>query len=686
MDHRAMIRHGPAGATLLRCPARRDIVNPLLDGAGHFSIGKGSRMNILSVEKISKSYGTKRLFSELSFGIAEGDKIGLIGVNGTGKTTLLRILVGQEPADSGQVVYANQARIGYLPQNPLFDPDSSVLEAAIQGTSAAMKLVREYERQLQAVAAQPGDPALQEELLRLGQRMDEAGTWQLESEAKTILTKLGIQDFAVRVGTLSGGQRKRIALAAALINPVELLILDEPTNQIDNQTVDWLEQYLRQRSGALLMVTHDRYFLDRVTNRILELNEGKAYSYTGNYSLFLAKKAELEELEQALAAKRQNLYRRELAWIRRGAKARSTKQQARIERFEDLQAQMGEASSHGQLEMTAGASRLGKKVILIEGLGKSFAGRTVIRDFSHGFQRGDRVGIIGPNGIGKSTLLQLIAGNLQPDQGVIERGPTVKLGFFTQEHLEMDESLRVIDFIKAVAEHLPTADGGTISASQMLERFLFPPALQWTPIARMSGGEKRRLYLLRVLMAAPNVLLLDEPTNDLDVQTLSILEEYLEEFPGVVIAVSHDRYFLDRIAGKLLVFETSGRILSLVGNYSDYLEYQRRREEAEAQEGTAAGPPLPVRPRTEGETAGKARPVRLSYMEQRELEGIEPAINQVEQELAAVNAKIVASGSDYLLLQELTAAQAELGRRLEEFMERWAYLTERAEQIAKNKT
>ncbi len=643
-------------------------------------------MNILSVEKIAKNYGPKTLFADVSFGVAAGEKIGLIGINGTGKSTLLQILVGREQPDTGQVIYANQARIGYLSQNPVFEPERSVLEAALQGGSPLFGLVREYEAALSRAGENPADAALQQELLRLGQRMDEAGAWQLESEAKTILTKLGISDFQAEVGTLSGGQRKRVALAAALINPVDLLILDEPTNQIDNQAVDWLEQYLHQRSGALLMVTHDRYFLDRVTNRILELDEGKIYSYTGNYSLFLTKKAEREELEQSLAAKRQNLYRRELAWIRRGAKARSTKQQARIDRFEALQSQLAEEPARGKMELAAGASRLGKKVILIERLAKSFAGRPVIAGFSYGFQRGDRVGIIGPNGIGKTTLLNLIAGNLQPDAGQIELGPTVKLGFFTQEHLEMDENQRVIDFIKAVAEHLPTADGGSISATQMLERFLFPPALQWTPIAKLSGGEKRRLYLLRVLMAAPNVLLLDEPTNDLDIQTLSILEDYLDDFPGVVIAVSHDRYFLDRIAAKLIVFEGAGRILCLVGNYSEYLEYLERQAAEAAADGQDAGAiQPPARSQAAAETAAKNRPLKLSYKEQRELEGIEPAIAAAEQELAGVKAKIAASGSDYLVLQELLAAQEGLEQRLEQLMERWAYLTELAERIAQNK-
>jgi ATP-binding cassette subfamily F protein uup len=507
--------------------------------------------------------------------------------------------------------------------------------------------------------------------------MDEINAWQVESEAKTILTKLGITDFTAKVGTLSGGQRKRVALAGVLINPVELLILDEPTNQIDNQTVDWLEQYLKERKGALLMVTHDRYFLDRVANKIFELSQGKIYSYSGNYSLFLEKKAEREEMEQASASKRQNLFRRELAWIKRGAKARSTKQQARIDRFEKLTDQMTETDQR-QIEVVAGSSRLGKKIIVLEQLGKSFGEKRLFTHFNYAFSRDDRVGIIGPNGIGKSTLLNLIVGNLQPDQGKVEIGITVKIGFFTQEHLEMDESQRVIDYIKAEAEFLPGTDGNMISASQLLERFLFPPATQWTPIAKLSGGEKRRLYLLRVLIAAPNVLLLDEPTNDLDIQTLSILEEYLDDFQGVVVTVSHDRYFLNRVVDKLLIFEGDGKIQHFVGNYGDYLEY------LEKQTGTAPiqKPELKEQPE---QKRSKDKPLRLSFKEQKELDEIDEVIAGVEQELAEVKTKIGQAGSDYQLLQEMTGVQEKLEQRLEELMERWTYLNELVEEIARNK-
>ena len=642
---------------------------------------KGNSMNILSAEKITKNYGVKTLFSELSFGIAEGDKIGLIGVNGAGKSTLLKILAGIEKADGGQITFANNARIAYLSQNPSSNTESTVLETAIEGNSPLMKLVREYETVLIQAEKQAANPEIQQKLLYLGEQMDQADAWRIESEAKTILTQLGITDFTAKVGLLSGGQRKRVALAAALINPADLLILDEPTNQIDNQTVDWLEGYLKERQGALLMVTHDRYFLDRVVDRVFELDGGNLYSYSGNYSLFLEKKAEREELELSAAAKRRNLYRQELAWIRRGAKARSTKQQARIDRFEKLQAQMTEEEVSNQIEITAGSTRLGKKIVALQKIQKSFTGRTLISNFNYAFSRNDRVGIIGPNGIGKSTLLNLIVGNIAPDQGTIDIGPTVKFGFFTQEHSEMDENLRVIEYIKEAAEFLPTADGGTISAAQMLERFLFPPGLQYTPIAKLSGGEKRRLYLLRVLMSAPNVLLLDEPTNDLDIQTLTVLEDYLDDFPGVVITVSHDRYFLDRVVDKVLAFEGNGSIQHFVGNYSDYLEFQKNRTQL-------TGPVVSKKNEPNvNNTNGRRKelPLKLSYKEQREYDEIENIIAGVEAELEENQNQIAQAGSNYLKLQELTNIREGLQQRLEQLIERWAYLNERVEEIAKKK-
>lgn len=623
-------------------------------------------MNLLSVENLTKAFGLKTLFKSISFGIEEGEKIGVIGVNGTGKTTLLKILAGVESPDEGKVITGNTVRVAYLPQNPVFNDQATVLEQAFQGISATA-----------------------------------AETWLVESELKTVLTQLGILDFSAKIGMLSGGRRKRVALAGALANPAELLILDEPTNHIDNDTVAWLEQYLNKRKGALLMVTHDRYFLDRVTNRIIELDKGRLFRYTGNYSKFLELKLAREEQEQASEAKRLNLLRNELKWIKRGAKARSTKQKARIDRFEKLQADRPEPAA-GKLEISAGASRLGKKVIALERVNKAFSVECLISDFSCIITRDARVGVIGPNGIGKSTLLNIIAGRTQPDGGSVDIGPTVKIGLFSQESLEMNENQRVIDYIKEAGEFLPTAEGKLISAGQMLERFLFPSDLQWAPITKISGGERRRLYLLRVLMEAPNVLLLDEPTNDLDIQTLTILEDYLDDFPGAVVAVSHDRYFLDRVVDRVLAFSGEGRIDSCVGNYSDYLAtIKRQAKEATAgmvagisradaaalgtvQPGT--GEPGTGDPDTAKTTREKSRPLKFTFKEQKEYEQIDEIIAEAENELTAVNHKINCAGSDFVQLQQLVARQKDLQTRLDQLLDRWAYLNDLAEQIEKNKS
>lgn len=631
-------------------------------------------MNLLSIENLTKSYGEKVLFSQVSFGVDEGDKIGLIGVNGTGKTTFLKVIAGVDQADSGKITVGSHVQIEYLPQNPEFDSAATVLEQVFKGPSPVMQLLREYEQALDAVEHSPGD-RVQQRLITLSLQMDAQNAWQLESEAKTVLTRLGISDFSAQVGTLSGGQRKRVALAGALINPTDLLILDEPTNHIDSDTIAWLEQYLHKRKGALFIITHDRYFLDRVTNRIIELDRGHLYTYAGNYSQFLELKAEREEQEEASERKRQNILRNELTWIRRGAQARSTKQKARIERFEQLAAQTPVASN-GQIEINAGASRLGRKVIELEDINQAFAGKRLIHDFSYTVLKNDRVGIVGPNGSGKSTLLNMIAGCLIPDKGRVEIGQTVKIGYFSQESVEMDQELRVIEYIKEEAHFLPTADGGTISAARLLERFLFPPGQQWTPIAKLSGGEKRRLFLLRVLMSAPNVLLLDEPTNDLDVQTLAILEDYLDDFPGAVIAVSHDRYFLDRLAEKIFAFAGNGIITEYAGNYSDY-QYKLSllaEPEAAAKEKNTEGKRKTLPDKTDG------RPRKLSFKEQRESDEIEGVITGVEQELAGIAAGINGAGSDFELLQQLTQRQEQLQRELNRLLDRWAYLSERVEQ------
>lgn len=647
-------------------------------------------MNLLTAESLTKSYGVKFLFKDISLGVEEGQKIGIIGVNGTGKSTLLKILAGMEQSDQGHIVTNNALHLEYLAQEPNFDENATVLQQVFKGNSPLMQLLRDYETALERLNQDPQNADYQDTLLQLSQKMDSLNAWQIESEAKAILTKLGITQFDVVVGTLSGGQRKRVALASALIQPSNLLILDEPTNHIDNEMVDWLEQYLNKRKGALLMVTHDRYFLDRVVNRIFELDRGKLYSYPGNYSRYLELKAERDEQEEASERKRQNSLRNELAWIRRGAKARTTKQKARIDRFEQLQADKPEEKT-GKVEISAGAARLGKKVIECSHLYKAYPNRgTVIEDFSIILSKFDRIGIIGPNGSGKSTLLNILAGRIQADQGEIEWGSTVKIGYFAQECREFEPQSKVIDVIKAVAEVIPTSDGGVITASQMLERFLFSPAQQWTPVEKLSGGEKRRLYLLQVLMGSPNVLLLDEPTNDLDIQTLGILEEYLEDFPGVVIAVSHDRYFLDRVAEQILAFEGQGRIRSTIGNYTDYKEQMEKRTQEEQSSKEYLGKGQVSKKVETGEATQlpktKERPLKMSYKEQREYEQIEDVIAGIESQLESIDQEMVDAGGNYGKLNELLKTKEGLEKNLEESLERWTYLSELAEEIARNKT
>ncbi|MCP1134822.1 ABC-F family ATP-binding cassette domain-containing protein [Paenibacillus polysaccharolyticus] len=645
-------------------------------------------MNIMTVEQIAKSYGEKILFKDASFGMADQDKIGVVGVNGTGKSTFLRVIAGMEPADEGQISIGNDVRVQFLAQNPDFNSNNTVLQQVFEGDSAEMRTVREYTETMELLELNPSDTALNERLMRLNQQMEQLQLWQMESEAKSILSKLGIQQFDALMGTLSGGQRKRVALASALIHPCELLILDEPTNHIDNDSVVWLEQYLQKRRGALLMITHDRYFLDRVANVMLELDHGRLFRYEANYTRFLELKAEREERESASEQKRKNLLRTELAWIRRGAKARTTKQKARIDRFEQLKDQQGVQRS-GSLEVSVGSTRLGKKILEIEHLSKSVDNRKLINDLSYIAVPGDRVGIVGPNGSGKSTLLQMISGRLQPDAGEVVLGPTVNLGYFTQEHQEMDETLRVIEYIKEVAENIKTADGSLITASQMLERFLFNPTSQWTPIARLSGGEKRRLYLLRILMAAPNVLLLDEPTNDLDIQTLAVLEDYLDDFPGVVFVVSHDRYFLDRTVDKVLAFEGNGAVRVHVGDYSEYAEWMLKNAAGNQESGASAAKKQVTEKSVEASTpvTTQAKPkLKFSFKEQREYDQIDENIEKAEANLARINKEMEAAFSDSARLQELMAEQAEAERHLDELMERWTVLNELAEQIEQNKS
>ncbi|MCT4605443.1 MAG: ABC-F family ATP-binding cassette domain-containing protein [Marinisporobacter sp.] len=636
-------------------------------------------MNLLSVENISKSYGDKILFDDVSFGINEGEKIGLIGVNGTGKSTFLKMIVGAETTDTGRVIKGNHVRIEYLSQNPYFDPDATVLQQVFKGNSPIMTLLRDYEKLLEKLKYSPNDDALQNKFMKLNQDMDALGAWQLESEAKNVLTKLGIYDFDVKVGNLSGGQRKRIALASALISPCELLVLDEPTNHIDNETIKWLEEYLNKRKGALLMITHDRYFLDRVTNRILEIDGGNLYQYTGNYSTFLQAKSEREEQRLSAEKKRQNLYRKELAWIKSGVKARTTKQKARIQRFEKIEEGKIDINEE-KMEISVGKRRLGKKVIELNHISKSYGEKKCIDDFTYIVLRNDRVGIVGPNGMGKSTLLNIMAEKIEPDGGSIERGETVKIGYFSQESDEMDQALRVIDYIKNEAEYITNGEGMKITASQMLERFLFPPHVQWTPIAKLSGGEKRRLYLLKVLMSAPNVIFLDEPTNDLDIKTLTILEDYLEEFHGAVIVVSHDRYFLDKVTDKIFAFEGKGSIKEYTGNYSEYEAAVEAKDHSLNHEKATKNTE-----KKKEQAINKPKKLKFTFKEQREYDQIDGIIENIEEKIEAVSEKINQSGSDFELLQKLVSEKESLEKELDEKMERWTYLNELAERIEEQK-
>lgn len=634
---------------------------------------RGIILNILTAEKVSKSYGEKILFNDVSFGIDEGDRICLIGVNGTGKSTFLKVVSGIEQPDTGTVTSGNNFKIEYLPQNPAFDRDETVLEYIFNTDAPLTNLIREYESVLQNLQKKPDDSEASKKLIELTQKMDEKNAWSIESEVKSILTKLNITDFNASVLKLSGGQKKRVAMAAALIRPAGLLILDEPTNHIDNNTVDWLEQYLNRRKGALLMVTHDRYFLERIANRILELDHGRLFSYTENYSKYLERKLEREENEVNAEEKRKSLLRNELKWIRRGAQARSTKQKARIERFEKLKDEKA-PETYSNVEMSVTASRLGKRVIEIEHLCKSFGGRKFIDDFSLRFSRSDRVGIIGPNGSGKSTLLNIIAGNLTADSGIVRVGETVKIGYFSQECAEMDENLRVIEYMRSIAEYVTTGEG-SISASQMLERFLFPPEMQWTPISKLSGGEKRRLFLLSVLISAPNVLLLDEPTNDLDIQTLTILEDYLDKFPGAVITVSHDRYFLDRVVSRILFYEGDGKIREFNGAYSDNID------NLNASPISDNNSEKEIKDKPEPNKRQSKKALKFTYNEQREFESIDSVIAGIEEKLEKCKKGIESSVSDYVKLEELLEKKHTLEKELDNAMERWVYLNELNEKI-----
>ncbi|EHP46223.1 MAG: ABC-F family ATP-binding cassette domain-containing protein [Clostridium perfringens] len=639
-------------------------------------------MNLITLENISKSYSEKILANNVSLGINEGEKIGLIGVNGTGKSSFLKIVAGVEEPDEGTVTKGNRVRIEYLAQTPDYDDNATVLEQVFKGNSEEMRILREYEELLEKIdkGEVKGDDS--ERLIKLQGKIDALNLWDMESEAKNVLTKLGITNFEEKVGNLSGGQKKRIMLAAALITPCELLILDEPTNHLDNETISWLEEYLNSRKGALLMITHDRYFLDRVTNRILELDRGRLFSYDGNYSVFLEKKMERIAIEKASEEKRQNLMRKELAWVRRGAKARTTKQKARLQRFDELVNQEGFIENEN-IEISVMGTRLGKKIIEIEHLNKSFGDKKIVDDFNYIVLRRDRIGIVGPNGIGKSTLMGMIEGKVAPDSGEIIKGETVKIACFSQEDTHMHPEMRAIDYIKEAGEYLQTATGERITASQMCEKFLFDGTLQWTMIGMLSGGERRRLHLLRVLMEAPNVLLLDEPTNDLDIETLNRLEDYLDDFGGVVITVSHDRYFLDRICNKIFSYKGNGKIDIYTGNYGDYL-LSKEEEVVNNKEKEVAVDKNKKEPSVD-KNKNKGKVLKFSFKEQREFETIDEEIMTLEEKIEELDSLMAKHASEYDRLQELMEEKSKVEEELAFKYERWEYLNELAAQIEENK-
>ena len=611
-------------------------------------------MSVLNIEHVTKTFGDRVLFRDISLGVQEGEKIGIIGINGTGKSTLLKMIAGEEAFDSGQIITGNHVRISYLSQTPDFGSHQSVLQYVTDGDGIE------------------------------------------EHIAKNILNKLGIADYDGDIETLSGGQKKRVALAKVLALPSDVLILDEPTNHLDAWTIEWLEQYIKQYKGVLLMVTHDRFFLDAVTNRMVEIANHQLYTYECNYSGFLEKKLEREAMEQAIEQKNQNRYRIELAWVRRGARARTTKQKARLERFSELQNRT-RPELEQKVQLESGVSRLGKKTIELHHISKRFDDKQVIRDFDYMLIRNERIGIVGGNGCGKSTLLNIICGYMEPDEGYIEVGDTIKIGYFAQEvygkmdsgnvvaAAYMDNNQRVIDYVKDIAEYLPTAKG-MISASQMLERFLFSKEMQYTPIRKLSGGEKRRLYLLSVLMQAPNVLILDEPTNDLDLSTLQVLEEYLDLFQGIVIVVSHDRYFLDRIVGRIFAFMGNGEIRQFEGGYTDY--YLKCKEEGIDVTGAMNGKQsvekavvAENKPSSMDTWKKRENKLKFTYQEKKEYETIDSDIAELEARIEDIAKEMEQCVTQYMKLNELTEEKEKLEQALEEKMDRWVYLNDLAEQI-----
>ncbi|MFT8351633.1 ABC-F family ATP-binding cassette domain-containing protein [Clostridium saccharoperbutylacetonicum] len=638
-------------------------------------------MNIITLENIMKSYSDKILLNNISLGISDGDKVGLIGINGAGKSTFLKVISGREEFFEGNIIKGKNVRIEFLDQDPVFHENATVLEQVFKGDTKEMKLLKKYEELLDKIKSSKEEEfdLLNKELIKVQSEIDSLNLWDMESEAKTILTKLGIKDFSQKVGNLSGGQKKRIALACSLITPCDLLILDEPTNHLDSDSIEWLEEYLNSRKGALLMITHDRYFLDRVTNKIIELDRGNLYSYPGNYTAFLEKKIERLEVEQVQEDKKNALIRNELKWVRRGAKARTTKQKARLQRFDEL-INTESLKRQEDVDISLIGSRLGKKVVELYDICKSFGDKTLIKDFNYIFLRDDRIGVVGENGVGKTTLVNILRGNLAADNGTIEIGDTVKISCFSQDNNHMEPTLRVIDYVREGGEFIPVEDGTKISASSMCERFLFDSTMQYTPIGKLSGGEKRRLHLLRILMESPNFLILDEPTNDLDIETLKILEDFLDKFMGVIIVVSHDRYFLDRVCTKIFSYEGNGYIKEYHGNYSDFLISKEIEKISDITTSKNTVETKDDRIKNSKEKTKDNKP-KFTFKEQKEYETIDDDILKLEEKIKTLETEMSKNSSNYGKLNELIKEKDFIQKELEFKYERWEYLNEIAEAI-----